>query len=113
DRPGGTRHVDSRRGAADGDAAQGRAMDVAGRVGDQPGIVTTSGQRGPPDYCSAPAAGHEARQLEQLSVGTREQLATLLRLAIAGYLHTAVVLDDQLVHSDSERLGWFSERLCG
>jgi hypothetical protein len=52
------------------------------------------------------------RQLEQLSVGTREQLATLLRLAIAGYLHTAVVLDDQLVHSDSERLGWFRECLC-
>jgi hypothetical protein len=53
------------------------------------------------------------RQLEHLSVGTREQLATLLRLAIAGYLHTAVVLDDQLVHSDSERLAWFRERLCG
>ena len=52
-----------------------------------------------------------ARELENLSVGTREQLATLLRLAIAGYLHTAIVLDDQLVHSDSERLAWFSERL--
>jgi hypothetical protein len=52
------------------------------------------------------------RELEHLSVGTREQLATVIRLAIAGYLHTAVVLDDQLVHSDSERLGWFRERLC-
>jgi hypothetical protein len=52
------------------------------------------------------------RQLEHVSVGTREQLATLIRLAIAGYLHTAVVLDDQLVHSDSERLAWFRERLC-
>src|SRR5262249_26158265 len=51
------------------------------------------------------------RQLERLSVGTREQLATLIRLAIAGYLHTAVVLDDQLVHSDSERLEWFRKRL--
>ena len=53
----------------------------------------------------------EARQLEHLSVGTREQLATLLRLAIAGYLQTAVVLDDQLVHSDSERLEWFRKSL--
>lgn len=52
------------------------------------------------------------RELEHLSVGTREQLATVIRLAIAGYLHTAIVLDDQLVHSDSERLGWFRERLC-
>jgi uncharacterized protein YhaN len=40
-------------------------------------------------------------------VGTREQLATLLRLAIAGYLQTAIILDDQLVHSDSARLEWF------
>jgi hypothetical protein len=51
------------------------------------------------------------RQLEHVSVGTREQLATLIRLAIAGYLRTAVVLDDQLVHSDSERLAWFRDRL--
>lgn len=56
-------------------------------------------------------ADGEARRLDHLSVGTREQLATLLRLAIAGYLRTAVVLDDQLVHSDSERLRWFRERL--
>jgi hypothetical protein len=52
-----------------------------------------------------------ARHLDQLSVGTREQLATLIRLAIAGYLKTAIVLDDQLVHSDTERLAWFSDRL--
>lgn len=51
------------------------------------------------------------REIATLSVGTREQLATLLRLAIAGHLRTAVVLDDQLVHSDSSRLAWFSERL--
>jgi uncharacterized protein YhaN len=53
-----------------------------------------------------------ARNLNALSVGTREQLATLLRLVIAGHLKTALVLDDQLVHSDSERLAWFRERLC-
>ena len=53
----------------------------------------------------------QSRKLEALSVGTREQLATLLRLAIAGHLKTSVILDDQLVHSDSARLAWFSERL--
>lgn len=53
----------------------------------------------------------DARPLEHVSVGTREQLATLLRLAIAGYLQTAVVLDDQLVHSDSGRLEWFKSCL--
>ena len=51
------------------------------------------------------------RSQERLSVGAREQLATLLRLAIAGYLRTAVVLDDQLVHSDSARLAWFNDRV--
>jgi uncharacterized protein YhaN len=56
-------------------------------------------------------ADGEPRKVEFLSVGTREQLATLLRLAIAGYLRTTLVLDDQLVHSDSARLAWFSERL--
>jgi len=56
-------------------------------------------------------ADGQPRKLECLSVGTREQLATLLRLAIAGHLQTAVVLDDQLVHSDSARLAWFGERL--
>ncbi|HTV01762.1 MAG TPA: AAA family ATPase [Luteitalea sp.] len=56
-------------------------------------------------------ASGEVRRLDALSVGTREQLATLLRLAIAGHLRTAVVLDDQLVHSDTGRLRWFGERL--
>jgi hypothetical protein len=52
-----------------------------------------------------------ARPVELVSVGTREQLATLLRLAVAGYLKTAIVLDDQLVHSDSWRLEWFKRCL--
>jgi AAA domain-containing protein len=76
----------------------------------------TGGRYGPisvaPDLKTEHIEAHgAARQLEHLSVGTREQLATLLRLAIAGYLRTAIVLDDQLVHSDHERLAWFSERL--
>ena len=46
-----------------------------------------------------------------MSVGTRHQLATLIRLALGVQLHTTVVLDDQLVHSDTDRLFWFRERL--
>jgi uncharacterized protein YhaN len=48
------------------------------------------------------AAGGE-HGVEELSVGTREQLATIVRLAIAAQLKTAVLLDDQLVHSDKVR----------
>jgi len=47
------------------------------------------------------------RPTAQLSVGTREQLSTLYRLALAEYLHTVVVLDDQLVQSDNTRMDWF------
>jgi uncharacterized protein YhaN len=56
------------------------------------------------------ANGGEHR-VEELSVGTREQLATIIRLAIAAQLKTAVLLDDQLVHSDSERIAWFREQV--
>jgi uncharacterized protein YhaN len=56
------------------------------------------------------AAGAE-HLVEELSVGTREQLATIVRLAIAAQLKTAVLLDDQLVHSDDGRLSWFRKQL--
>lgn len=49
--------------------------------------------------------------LEGLSVGTRDQLATLIRLAIAQELGSVLVLDDQLVHSDPQRLDWFRRAL--
>jgi hypothetical protein len=52
------------------------------------------------------AAG-AVRPAAQISVGTREQLSTLYRLALAEYLHTVVVLDDQLVQSDGTRMDWF------
>jgi hypothetical protein len=51
------------------------------------------------------------RGYASVSVGTRHQLATLIRLAVASHLRTAVVLDDQLVHSDAHRLLWFREQL--
>jgi hypothetical protein len=49
--------------------------------------------------------------LAALSVGTRDQIATLLRLTIAEQLKSAVVLDDHLVHTDPERLVWFRDLL--
>jgi DNA repair exonuclease SbcCD ATPase subunit len=47
------------------------------------------------------------RPAAQLSVGTREQLSILYRLALAEYLRTVIVLDDQLVQSDDTRMDWF------
>ena len=52
-----------------------------------------------------------AEILSALSVGTRDQLATLVRLSVASQLKTAIVLDDQLVHTDESRLGWFGDIL--
>ena len=46
------------------------------------------------------------RALTKLSVGTQEQLATVLRLTIADAIGSTVVLDDQLVQSDSSRMDW-------
>jgi trimeric autotransporter adhesin len=55
--------------------------------------------------------GGAVRPAERLSVGTRDQLSTLYRLALAECLGTAVVLDDQLVQSDGERMAWFRAML--
>ncbi len=51
------------------------------------------------------------RSPDRMSVGTREQLSTLYRLSLAEYLKTTVVLDDQLVQSDGERMEWFRKLL--
>jgi chromosome segregation ATPase len=56
------------------------------------------------------AKGSE-RDLASLSVGTRDQLATLVRLALAAHLKSVIVLDDQLAQSDPQRLVWFRDRL--
>jgi hypothetical protein len=55
--------------------------------------------------------GGAVRPSDRLSVGTREQLSTLYRLALAESLQTAVVLDDQLVQSDNSRMDWFRKLL--
>ncbi len=51
------------------------------------------------------------RELERLSIGTREQLSTLFRLCLAERLRSALLLDDQLVQSDPDRLRWFRSAL--
>jgi AAA domain len=51
------------------------------------------------------------RSLERLSIGTREQLSTLFRLCLAERLGSALLLDDQLVQSDPDRLRWFRRAL--
>jgi uncharacterized protein YhaN len=55
--------------------------------------------------------GGEMREPDALSVGTREQLATLVRLALATELKSCLLLDDQLVQSDPQRLDWFRNLL--
>jgi uncharacterized protein YhaN len=56
--------------------------------------------------------GEAVLRPDQLSVGTRHQLAILLRLILAEELGHPIVLDDQLVQSDRDRLAWFRERLA-
>jgi uncharacterized protein YhaN len=52
------------------------------------------------------------RPTEQISVGTREQLSALYRLSLAEYLGSTIVLDDQLVQSDANRMSWFRAMLA-
>jgi DNA repair exonuclease SbcCD ATPase subunit len=51
------------------------------------------------------------RELGALSVGTQEQLATLLRLTIAEQLRSMLLLDDHLTQTDAARSEWFREIL--
>ena len=56
-------------------------------------------------------AGGGRRELERLSIGTREQFSTLFRLCLAERVRSALLLDDQLVQSDPDRLRWFRTAL--
>ena len=50
--------------------------------------------------------GDDERSFDDVSVGTREQIALLLRLAIAEALGSFVILDDHLTQSDPGRMAW-------
>ena len=52
------------------------------------------------------------REFGSLSVGTREQIALVLRLAIAEALGTFLVLDDQLTQTDDARMEWMRQLLA-
>lgn len=72
----------------------------------------TQGRYGPVDLAPDLATGGlevlgALRALDDLSVGTRDQLATLLRLTVAELLGSALVLDDQLAQTDPGRGSWF------
>ena len=56
------------------------------------------------------AAGDQ-RLIDTLSVGTREQLATIFRLSLAEQLKSVLVLDDQLAQTDEVRMEWFRQKL--
>lgn len=55
-------------------------------------------------------AGND-RDVDLLSVGTKDQLCTILRMTIAEQLKSAIVLDDQLTQSDRSRMDWLRDFL--
>jgi hypothetical protein len=57
------------------------------------------------------AVAGKPRGYGELSEGTQEQLATILRLCIAEYLETALVLDDHLAQTHRQRAEWFRTTL--
>lgn len=57
------------------------------------------------------AVAGKHRSHAELSEGTREQLATILRLSVAEHLETALVLDDHLAQTHRERVEWFRHTL--
>jgi len=75
----------------------GATIEVADDL--SPGIITRAGSR-----------GQESGEFEDLSLGTREQMGIVARLAYADLLQeagkpTLLILDDALVHTDEDRLG--------
>lgn len=56
--------------------------------------------------------GDDERSFNDVSVGTREQIALLLRLAVAEALGSFVILDDHLTQSDPGRMAWLRALLA-
>ena len=55
--------------------------------------------------------GGDERGFGDVSVGTREQIALLLRLSIAEALESFLILDDHLTQSDPKRMAWIRNLL--
>lgn len=71
-----------------------------GKIGLDPDLKTTG-----------IAAAGDHREVEALSQGLKEQLATIFRLSVAQHLESMIVLDDHLTHTDPDRLSWFRDVL--
>ena len=69
--------------------------------------VAIGPQLDPTGICQA----DDERSFDDVSVGTREQIALLLRLAIAETLGSFVILDDHLTQSDPGRMAWMRDLL--
>ena len=55
--------------------------------------------------------GGDEHLFADVSVGTREQIALLLRLSIAEALESFLILDDHLTQSDPQRMAWIRDLL--
>jgi len=87
------------------------APDLAARFKSLAGVRYDGVGLGPHLSLDGIESGGARRDLERLSIGTREQLSTLFRLCLAEKLGSALLLDDQLVQSDPDRLRWFRRAL--
>ncbi len=66
---------------------------------------------GPDLETTAISVAGEARSLDALSIGTRDQLSIIFRLTLAEQLGSAVVFDDQLTQSDALRMKWIQDAI--
>ncbi len=85
--------------------------EVSERFGDLTGGRYGSLALGPNLETHGIVAGGARQDVGALSVGTRDKLATLLRLALARQLGSFLLLDDQLTQSDIGSMEWFREHL--
>jgi uncharacterized protein YhaN len=88
---------------------------LGGSIGERFGSLTAGRygrlELGPDLQTQGLRAAGDVRPVETLSEGLKEQLATLLRVAIAEQLCTMLVLDDHLTQTDPARIDWFRDLL--
>ena len=79
---------------------------VSARMSDLTGGRYGEVRIGPQLDASGVLLGGGERSFDDVSVGAREQIALLLRIAVAEALGSFVILDDQLTQSDPRRMDW-------
>lgn len=83
-----------------------RLLDRVGAAGRYQGVAMDTGLAG----LGVEVGGH-VRPMQSLSVGTREQIAALLRLSVASHLRAPLLLDDHFTHTDPARTRFFRDAL--